>query len=129
MSDSEPQAPPPRPPLVEIVSSALAFWEPRRIFYNVVLAAIVVVRGAGRWSLLHDSVTFPTVLTFFILAVLANLCYSAAYIPDVFIQLSRYRQPWIRWRWGLWLVGTAFAAAITFLLTAEGLQGGPYSGS
>lgn len=114
--------PSPRPPLSEIASSALAFWEPRRILYNLVLAAIVVARAAGSWGLLRDNLTFPAVLTLLILAVLANLCYSAAYLPDVFIQLSRFRDPWLRWRWGLWLAGTAFAGAITYLITTTGLN-------
>lgn len=43
--------------------------------------------------------------------------------PEVFIQLSRFRDTWLRWRWGLWLIATAFAAAITHLLTAGGMAG------
>jgi hypothetical protein len=113
----------PRPALAEITSSALAFWEPRRILYNLVLGAVVLARTAGSWQLVRDSFTLPTFLSVFILAVLANLCYSAAYVPDVFIQLSRYRHSWLSWRWGLWLIGTAFAAAITYLVTAGGIAG------
>jgi hypothetical protein len=113
--------PTPGPPWSDVISSALAFWEPRRVLYNLVLVAVVLVQTAGEGRLLLDSVTFPTFLSLFIMAVLANLCYSTAYLPDTFIQLSRFRDRWLRWRWGLWLLGTAFAAAIAYLLTSGGI--------
>ena len=49
----------------------------------------------------------------FVLAVLANVAYCAAYLGDVFVQISGFREGWLRWRWLLFVVGTAFAAAIT----------------
>ena len=49
----------------------------------------------------------------FLLAVLANVAYCAAYIVDVFAQLSGFRDLWQRFRWVLFLVGVAFAAVIT----------------
>lgn len=115
---------PAHPGLGEITTSALAFWEPRRVLYNLVLAAIVLAAARTDWHPLRDSLTFPTLLSLFILAVLANLCYSAAYIPDVFIQLSRFREHWLRWRWWLWLLGTGFAASITYLITVGGVGHG-----
>ncbi|MFI5185072.1 MAG: hypothetical protein ACHQNV_11770 [Vicinamibacteria bacterium] len=52
-------------------------------------------------------------LVFFVLAVLANVLYSLAYVVDVFVQLSSLRQHWLRWRWGLFALGTVTAAILT----------------
>jgi hypothetical protein len=52
----------------------------------------------------------------FAYAVIANILYSTAYIPDVFIQFSSFRSVWRRFRWMLWLIGTAFAALMAFAL-------------
>jgi hypothetical protein len=52
------------------------------------------------------------VLPLFVLAVLANVCYCACYAADLPLQLSGFRDRWRRWRFLLWLVGTAFAGVI-----------------
>ncbi|HVB08568.1 MAG TPA: hypothetical protein VNF00_06430 [Candidatus Acidoferrales bacterium] len=44
-----------------------------------------------------------------VLAMLANLCYCTAYVADLPVQYSSFRDLWRRWRWGLWLTGTLFA--------------------
>jgi len=54
-------------------------------------------------------VTFDGVLGLFLLAVLANVAYSAVYLADVFIQFSGFRASRARWRWILLGVGFAFA--------------------
>jgi len=97
-----------------MITSALRFWEPRRVLYNLVLGAVVFCYflAGGSWSwMIVSSLNF--LLIFFILAVLANVCYCAAYVVDVFVQFSGYQSAWGRWRWLLWILGTAFAAAIT----------------
>jgi hypothetical protein len=56
----------------------------------------------------------PDLLLFvFLLAVLANVCYCAAYLVDIFAQASGLREEWIRFRWILLLVGIAFAGILT----------------
>jgi hypothetical protein len=57
--------------------------------------------------------TLNGILVLFILAVLANVCYCAAYLGDLFVQFSGFKQGWQRWRWLLFVIGTIFAAAIT----------------
>ncbi len=49
----------------------------------------------------------------FLLAVVANVAYCAAYLVDVFVQASGFRDVWERARWVLFAIGTAFAAVIT----------------
>jgi len=106
-----------RPPLLmrlrDVVTEALRFWEPLRIVYNAVLAIIVIGYFIAAWPASAQALTLNGALILFILAVLANVLYCAAYLGDVFVQLSGFRATWLRVRWGLFLVGTAFAAAIT----------------
>src|SRR5713101_395959 len=75
----------------EAVSDAIRYWEPRRIAYNVVLALIVLAYFAINWP--HSR--------------------TAAYLGDVFVQISGLRDVWQRWRWVLFVIGTIFAAIIT----------------
>jgi hypothetical protein len=57
-------------------------------------------------------------LGFFFLAVLANVCYCAVYVVDLFVQFSGLRESWAKGRLPMLLVGTAFAAVIAhFFLT------------
>lgn len=99
--------------LREAVSEAIGYWEPRRLVYNAVLALIVVVYFAINWPYSPTVVSFEGVLLVFVLAVLANICYCAAYLADVFVQVSGFRESWRTWRWIVLVVGIAFAAIIT----------------
>jgi hypothetical protein len=99
--------------LREAITDALKYWEPRRIIYNVILGLVVGGYFAAAWPRSGDSVTVNGLLLLFILAVLANVAYCAAYLGDVFVQFSGFTAGWRRWRWFLLFVGTAFAAAIT----------------
>jgi hypothetical protein len=99
--------------LREAVTDALRYWEPRRIAFNAVLALIVLGYFVANWPHSRTVVSFEGVLFVFILAVLANMCYCAAYLGDVFVQLSGLRETWRRVRWFLFLIGLSFAAIIT----------------
>ena len=103
----------------ELITDSLRYWEPRRLGYNVVLAAVFVgtfvyhqpaSSGGLAWRPL-----FGWLLVGVIPAVIANVFYCAAYAADIFVQMSDYREAWKRWRWLLWVGGTTFAAAV-FLL-------------
>jgi hypothetical protein len=52
-------------------------------------------------------------LGLFLLAVAANICYCAAYLADVFVQASGFREVLQRVRWVLFVLGTLVAAIIT----------------
>lgn len=96
----------------ELTVEAARFWEPMRIAYNGLLALLVLVFWGpeiltGRFL---DLAAGAIVLLFF--AVLANLCYFAAYPVDIAVQLTplrRYRQTF---RWLLLLSGMALAAVL-----------------
>lgn len=112
-SDPPPQTLPRRATLRDMVTEALRYWEPRRILYNAVLAGVVVGYFWAGLPASRATLTLNGVLFLFLLAVLANLCYSAAYVADVFAQFSGFRDLWLRWRWLLLTLGIAFAAVIT----------------
>lgn len=96
-----------------IATDAIRYWEPRRAVYNVMLAAIVVIYFAIGLPLSKQILTVNFVLILFLLAVLANVCYCAVYVVDIFAQTSGFRGLWQRYRWILFVVGTVFAGIIT----------------
>jgi len=93
-------------------ANALRYWEPRRLIYNAVLALVVVGQFILAWPGSQEKVSVDLVLGLFILAVLANVAYCAAYVADVLVQFSGLDSAWRRGRLALLIVGTAFAASI-----------------
>ena len=99
------------------ITDALRYWEPRRIVYNLVLAAITL---ATAWpSLGSESLppVLPAAITLFLLAAVANVLYSIAYPIDVFIQASEFREVWLKFRWLLFFCGLAVGMAAAWLAT------------
>jgi hypothetical protein len=111
--------------LRELTTDALRYWELRRAFYNALLAVIVLGHFAASWPVSRSSVTFDGILGLFLLAVLANVAYSAVYVADVFIQFSGFRASRARWRWVLLIVGFAFAGALTHFFSSGMFIGPP----
>lgn len=97
----------------EYLSNAIRYWEPRRIFYNVLLAAIVIIHFVKELPYSKTVLQVNSLLLLFLLAVLANVAYCAAYVPDVFAQASGLRESWLRYRWVVLVVGLAFAGVLT----------------
>ncbi|MGD0214356.1 MAG: hypothetical protein ABSB87_14090 [Terriglobales bacterium] len=100
-------------PWRDYLANAIRYWEPRRILYNVLLAAIVVVHFVKGLPVSKNVVQFNELLLLFVLAVLANVAYCAAYVPDIFAQMSTLRDSWLRYRWAVFVVGLAFAGVLT----------------
>jgi|SRR5947209_946461 len=101
------------------VVDGLRYWELRRTLYNGVLAVV-----AGSWVALTwphfrsvqllgipPGETHPALLILIILAFLANVCYSAAYLVDIPLQLA-FAEAWRKYRWALLLTGTLFAVLV-----------------
>ncbi|MCA9237158.1 MAG: hypothetical protein KDA44_16910 [Planctomycetales bacterium] len=108
--------------LAGYIADALRYWEPRRLVYNGILAMVVAVHFIAAWPGSRDVLSLDLILGLFILAVLANLCYCAAYAVDIFVQFSGMQRQWRIGRLVLLTVGAAFAAAITHFF-ASGLFG------
>jgi hypothetical protein len=97
----------------DYLSAAIRYWEPRRIAYNLVLSVVVVLHIASGWPSAKGSLHFNGLLLLFALAVLANVAYCAAYVVDIVVQMSGFRDTWLKMRWILFVIGLAFAATLT----------------
>lgn len=96
----------------DYATQAIRYWEPRRLLYNLFLGLVV---AATFWLNLPSSkaaATLDSILWLFLLAVLANVAYCAAYIVDIFVQTSAFRDQWQQFRWLLFTLGVAFAAVL-----------------
>jgi len=107
-----PNAQAPSPTIGAAVNDAARFWEPRRLIYNAVLVVATVSWLLATWPHFRPALKMSTFVLLAILAMLANLCYSAAYLLDVPLQLSSLNAFWRHRRWTLWLAGTVFAVAL-----------------
>jgi hypothetical protein len=113
------QTPPPTPspalpgqspaPFRTPLADSIRFWELRRIFYNLVLSVVVLAWIVLSWPHFRPMWNLNSLLLLFILGLLANACYCAAYLVDIPMQHSAFQSAWKRWRWGLWLLGTLLA--------------------
>jgi hypothetical protein len=96
-----------------VITDSLRYWERKRIVYNIVLALVVIGYFVAAWPGSKTTITLNGGFVLFILTVLANVAFCAAYLADLFIQFSGFGALWHRWRWALFVLGTTFAAAIT----------------
>jgi hypothetical protein len=94
------------------LGNAIRYWEPRRIAYNLLLALIVVIHFIKGLPASRSTLGFNGLLFLFAMAVLANVAYCAAYVPDIFAQMSNVRDGWLRYRWIVLLIGMAFAGVL-----------------
>ena len=104
--------------LHSILTDAIRYWELRRIVYNAILLGIVVVVFMLRWPASRSALSVDLAQGLFILAVLANVAYCAAYVVDVVAQYSTFSARWKRYRWLLFGVGVVFAGIITRFIAA-----------
>jgi len=107
------------PALRALLDDALRYWEPRRILYNLGLAAVVLAWVGLAWPHFRPALTLPALPLLFVLAVLANVCYCAAYLVDLPLQYSSFRAGWRRRRFVLWLAGMLFAAVLASYWIAD----------
>jgi hypothetical protein len=99
--------------LREWVTDAIRYWEPRRIVYNLILSGVVLACFVVALPLSKGMISLNFALVLFMMAVLANVAYCAAYVVDLFAQISGFRELWQKYRWLLFLVGVIFAGIIT----------------
>lgn len=110
----------------QALRDAIQFWESRRILYNLVLSAEVLGWLVLTWPHFRPALRLESLFPLLALAVLANLCYCVAYIVDIPIQYSPWRDLRRRWRLRIWVAGTVFAVLITFYWIADEIY--PYVG-
>ena len=96
----------------QALTDGIRYWEPRRIVYNFVLAAVVAVHALRAWMGSGLTVTIDTVLVLFLFWVLANVAYCAAYVIEIPAQLSGFKAEWLKLRIAAFVVGLIFAAIL-----------------
>ncbi len=96
----------------DAITDAIRYWEKMRIAYNVILLAIVISVITTGWPDSGSAFSALDLQGLFLLAVVANVFYCAAYLPDIAAQYSGFRDTWRRHRWVLFAVGTTFASII-----------------
>jgi hypothetical protein len=98
---------------------AARFWEPWRVAYNLVLAAVVLAWLIATWPHFRPALTRQSLLLLLVLAALANVCYCAAYPVELLLRISPGRVPGRRLRWRLWLGGTVLAILLACYWIAD----------
>src|ERR1700726_2809889 len=94
------------------LTRASRFWEPRRVIYNLVLTVVVAFWVLFTWPHFRPAINLNVLLLLSILAALANICYSAAYLVELTIRASASRVKLNRQRWLLWSMGMLFAVVL-----------------
>ena len=102
----------PSTPLGGLFADSVRFWEPRRLLYNGVLALVVLAWLFVTWPHFRSVITLQSLLLLLVLGLIANVCYCAAYLIDLPLQLSSIGNIWKRFRWGLWILGTIVAIVL-----------------
>jgi hypothetical protein len=103
---------PPSGSFPELFSDAIRFWEPLRIFYNLVLIAITLLWLVATWPHFRVALTLTSLGQLVIFGLIANICYCAAYLADIPIQHTSFGIARKHRRWILWSIGTLFAIVL-----------------
>ena len=98
---------------------AAKYWEPRRIVYNGALTAVVLAWFILTWPHFRPALQWQSLLLLLVLAAIANVCYCAAYLADLLLQCSKFREVWRCRRGWLWLAGTIFGVLLACYWIAD----------
>ena len=98
---------------------AVRFWEPRRIVYNLVLTAVVLAWLVLTWPHFRPALQWQSLLLMLVLAAIANVCYCAAYLADLGLQFTKFREAWRQRRVWLWLAGTILGVLLACYWIAD----------
>lgn len=93
----------------ETLLDAMRYWEPRRIAFNLVLAAVLCTWLVLTWPHFRTALSVRSLGVLLALAAIANVCYCVAYVADMAVWHSSFRGTWQSRRWALWLAGTLCA--------------------
>ena len=94
------------------LGEAVRFWEPRRLWYNSALLVVVLLWLILTWPHFRPALTLEALGKMLVLALLANVCYCAAYLVEPVIQAVSSDIARKRFRWLVWILGMLFALLI-----------------
>jgi hypothetical protein len=89
--------------------AAARFWEPQRLWYNAVLTFVVVLWVGLSWPHFRPALNLVALGKMLALALLANICYCAAYIAEFFQQAALPAIFWRKVRIAIWVMGMLLA--------------------
>ena len=95
-----------------VLGDAVRYWEPRRPWYNAALALVCAWWVVWTWPHFRGAFSVFHGFQLLDLAVLANLCYSSAYMLEV--AFSPAGPSWRRFRGGVFIAGTLFAILLAW---------------
>lgn len=98
---------------------AVRFWELGRIVYNLMLTAVVLVWLTLTWPHFRPALQWQSLRLMLVLAMLANVCYCIAYLVDLLLQFSDFRETWRKHRTWVWLAGTLFGVLLACYWIAD----------
>ncbi|MBX3165843.1 MAG: hypothetical protein KF760_00470 [Candidatus Eremiobacteraeota bacterium] len=108
-----------------IWSDCLAYWEPRRLVYNGLLALVVLLQlQQNHWW--ADFLTGASLLRLVIAVALANLCYTTAHAIDLAIQHSDFRKFWLDMRGWLFAAGSVLGSVLACVFLPVFVLGHPW---
>jgi hypothetical protein len=107
---------------------ALRFWERGRLFCNAILTAVVLIWLFANWTHFRPGLTLGSLVAMLVLALLANVCYTAAYLAEIPIQQLLPRELWNRLRWAVWLLGMLLALVLENYWIADEIYPGGNEG-
>lgn len=96
-------------PLRDSFLEAVRFWEPRRLFYNLLLLAVVVTWVLATWPHFRPAMNLTAAMQISVLGLLANVFYSVAYLAEFALQGASSGKVRQSLRWTLWVIGTILA--------------------
>jgi hypothetical protein len=89
------------------------FWERGRLAYNGVQLLLTAVMAVLRWPKAHFFVdNFGSYIAF---AFVANILYTAVYLPEALLQIPQLRPFTRAVRWCVFIIGTAYACVLAGL--------------
>ena len=91
---------------------AAHFWERHRLWYNAVLTVIVGLWVVLTWPHFRPALNLVVLGKMLVLALLANVAYSAAYVAEFFMQATFPESFLRRARWTVWFAGMLFALVL-----------------
>jgi len=94
------------------LAEGIRFWEPRRIWYNGALFVVVLLWLGFTWPHFRPALTLAALGKMLVLALLANVCYCAAYLVEFLVQTVTSDGNRRRFRWAVWILGMVFALLI-----------------
>lgn len=115
--------------MASTIRDAVRYWEPRRIAYNAVLTALTLLWVARTWPHFQPAMTLANLGRLLVLAAIANVLYSTAYLADLPLQELFPHATRRAWRTPLFVLGTLLALLLTQYWIADEIYpyvtGGP----